>query len=47
MDRAVELAGRLLGPDDLGLLERLLRESRTWALSDGLATSVVGDLRDG
>jgi len=27
---------------DIALLERLLRESRTWALVDGLAASVVG-----
>ena len=32
----------LLGRDDVALLERLLRESRTWALVDGLAASVVG-----
>jgi 3-methyladenine DNA glycosylase AlkD len=36
-------AGVLL-PDDIVLLERLLRESRTWALVDGLAASVVGPL---
>jgi 3-methyladenine DNA glycosylase AlkD len=30
--------------DDLGLLERFLRESRTWALIDGLAANVVGVL---
>jgi 3-methyladenine DNA glycosylase AlkD len=35
---------KLLGPDDLPLLERLLRESRTWALVDTLAPSVVGPL---
>jgi 3-methyladenine DNA glycosylase AlkD len=29
---------------DIELIERLLRESRTWALVDGLAASVVGDL---
>ena len=29
---------------DIDLIERLLRESRTWALVDGLAASVVGDL---
>ena len=29
---------------DIELLERLLRESRTWALVDGLAASVVGPL---
>jgi 3-methyladenine DNA glycosylase AlkD len=33
-----------LRPTDMALLERLLRESRTWALVDGLATSVVGGL---
>jgi 3-methyladenine DNA glycosylase AlkD len=33
-----------LGPPDVALLERLLRESRTWALVDPLATSVVGPL---
>ena len=33
-----------LRPDDMALLERLLRESRTWALVDGLATAVVGGL---
>ena len=31
-----------LRPADLDLLERFLRESRTWALVDGLAASVVG-----
>lgn len=34
----------LLTPDDLPLLERLLREARTWALVDGLAPYVVGPL---
>jgi len=33
-----------LGPGDAALLERLLRESYTWALVDGLAASVVGGL---
>ena len=33
-----------LGPGDAARLERLLRESRTWALVDGLAASVVGRL---
>ena len=33
-----------LQPEDAELLERLLRESRTWALVDGLAASVVGRL---
>ena len=36
--------GRLLGPDDVGWLERLLRQARTWALVDGLAAWVVGPL---
>ncbi|MFN2484376.1 MAG: DNA alkylation repair protein [Candidatus Limnocylindria bacterium] len=31
-----------LGPGDLPLIERLVRESRTWALVDGLAGDVVG-----
>lgn len=34
----------LLGPADLPLVERLLRESRTWALVDGLAADVVGGI---
>lgn len=34
----------LLSPADLPLIELLLRESRTWALVDGLAPSVVGPL---
>lgn len=33
-----------LGPDDMALLERLLRASRTWALVDSLAATVVGRL---
>ena len=37
----------VLGVDDAALLERLLRESQTWALVDGLAASVVGPLTDG
>ena len=32
----------LLGAEDLPLIERLVRESRTWALVDGLATDVLG-----
>ena len=31
---------------DTGLLENLLRTSRTWALVDGLAVNVVGDIVD-
>ena len=44
---AVELlaeASDLLGRGDIALLERFLRESRTWALVDGLAATVVGGL---
>lgn len=38
----LELRTDLLTVDDLPLIERLLRESRTWALVDGLAVDVVG-----
>src|SRR5438445_6928284 len=38
----LELHPKLLGPSDLPLIERLLRESLTWALVDGLAADVVG-----
>jgi 3-methyladenine DNA glycosylase AlkD len=41
---ALERFGRLLGVDDLPLIERLVRESRTWALVDGLAGDVLGEL---
>ena len=41
---ALERFGRLLGADDLPLIERLVRESRTWALVDGLAGDVLGDI---
>jgi 3-methyladenine DNA glycosylase AlkD len=40
----LELYCDRLDPEDAALLERLLRESRTWALVDGLAASVVGRL---
>jgi len=40
----LELHPRQLGPADVPLLERLLRESRTWALVDGLAANVVGGI---
>ncbi len=33
---------RELGAGDLGFVERLIRESRTWALVDGLAVYVAG-----
>ena len=41
----LELHPKLLGPRDLPLVERLLRESRTWALVDALAADVVGGIR--
>src|SRR5690606_2772026 len=44
---AVELLAlhpELLSASDLPLLERLLRTSRTWALVDGLAGTVVGEV---
>jgi 3-methyladenine DNA glycosylase AlkD len=40
----LELHPRLLTPADLALIERLLRESLTWALVDGLAADVVGGI---
>lgn len=40
----LELSSGVLEARDTPLLERLLRESRTWALVDGLAASVVGPL---
>jgi 3-methyladenine DNA glycosylase AlkD len=40
----LEECADLLESGDIELLERLLRESRTWALVDGLAASVVGPL---
>ena len=40
----LDLYASQLRRDDMQLLERLLRESRTWALVDGLAASVVGGL---
>jgi 3-methyladenine DNA glycosylase AlkD len=36
----------LLAPDDLPMVERFLRESRTWALVDVWAPSVVGPLSE-
>jgi 3-methyladenine DNA glycosylase AlkD len=38
----LERSAGALSVDDLPVLERLVRESRTWALVDGLATGVVG-----
>jgi len=40
----LELAEPSLQARDLAVLERYLRESRTWALVDGLAASVVGPM---
>jgi 3-methyladenine DNA glycosylase AlkD len=33
-----------LSPGDLGLVERLVRQARTWALVDGLAVDVAGGI---
>lgn len=40
----LEAGAGCLVPDDLELLERLVRESRTWALVDNLADDVLGRL---
>jgi 3-methyladenine DNA glycosylase AlkD len=40
----LDLRAALLTAEDIALVERLLRESRTWALVDGLAASVAGRL---
>jgi 3-methyladenine DNA glycosylase AlkD len=42
----LELGRDELSVADAALLERLLRQCRTWALLDGLAVSVVGELAD-
>lgn len=42
----LDAGGAVLGPDDMALLERLIREARTWAIVDGLAASVAGSLVD-
>ena len=34
----------LLGPDDVPLIEQLIREAKTWALVDMLAPQVMGEL---
>jgi 3-methyladenine DNA glycosylase AlkD len=39
-----EYAPDLLGPEDLELIEELLRQSRTWALVDWLCTKVVAPI---
>jgi len=41
-----ELNSQLLDTEDVPLLERRLLESRTWALVDGIAASVVGPLAE-
>jgi 3-methyladenine DNA glycosylase AlkD len=40
----LETYPELLGPSDLALLERLVRESKTWAYVDVLAGDVLGEL---
>jgi 3-methyladenine DNA glycosylase AlkD len=40
----LDLHASLLRSGDIELIERLIRESKTWALVDGLAASVVGPL---
>jgi 3-methyladenine DNA glycosylase AlkD len=40
----LERTTRLLDPSDMALIEHLLRTSHTWALVDGLAVNVTGDL---
>lgn len=42
----LERSKHLLGAADAGLLEDLLRTARTWALVDGLAANVAGDLAE-
>jgi 3-methyladenine DNA glycosylase AlkD len=41
----LELHPKVLGSADLPLVERLIRESLTWALVDALATDVVAGIR--
>jgi 3-methyladenine DNA glycosylase AlkD len=40
----LEAYSELVAPSELPLLERLIRESRTWAYVDGLAANVLGEL---
>jgi 3-methyladenine DNA glycosylase AlkD len=40
----LELHAPEVGPNDLPLIEALIRESRTWALVDGLAGDVVSEM---
>ncbi|HEY7294501.1 MAG TPA: DNA alkylation repair protein, partial [Dehalococcoidia bacterium] len=41
---ALNTCSPLLAGEDLALVERLIRESKTWALVDGLAEHVAGGL---
>ncbi len=41
---ALRVHGKLLAAEDLGLLERFVREAQTWALLDTLSISVLGPL---
>jgi 3-methyladenine DNA glycosylase AlkD len=43
----LQLGSGLLRADDMALIERLIRESKTWALVDGLAVRVAGALVEG
>jgi len=40
----LDLHGATMIPEDITLIERMIRESGTWALVDGLAASVTGPL---
>jgi 3-methyladenine DNA glycosylase AlkD len=40
----LEAHPELVAPSDLPLLERLIRQSKTWAYVDGLAANVLGEL---
>jgi 3-methyladenine DNA glycosylase AlkD len=40
----LELHATDLGPKDLSMIERLIRDSKTWALVDALAGDVVGEI---
>jgi 3-methyladenine DNA glycosylase AlkD len=40
----LDLRGGILEPSDIAMIEQMLRESRTWALVDNMAASVVGPL---
>jgi 3-methyladenine DNA glycosylase AlkD len=42
----LERHARLLQPEDISLIEYLLRNSGTWALVDGLAPNVAGELAE-